>query len=100
MRDTPHFGPGAEKDILRSCKKLEVLIVDPKTPGIANPPSPDDVRFVYINMESRQHPDDGVTGTKGETDWWTRADAFVAKKRRGEIIPSWFTPHGLGCTDM
>jgi hypothetical protein len=29
-----------------------------------------------------------IIGTRGGFDFWARADAFIAKKRRGEIHPS------------
>ncbi|KAJ6551158.1 hypothetical protein B0H19DRAFT_1263849 [Mycena capillaripes] len=72
------------KDVLASCKKLEILIclhlnsISHRKAFL----SVDDVRLIYMRRSWR-YLDDWVTGTKGGMDFWARADAkFIAKKRR------------------
>jgi hypothetical protein len=52
----------------------------------------DDVNFVYMDLGYRNvYLCDGwLAQTRGGIDFWARADAFVEKKRRGEIQPSSF----------
>ncbi|KAF7377275.1 hypothetical protein MSAN_00147800 [Mycena sanguinolenta] len=76
------------KDILVSCKNLQVLIV-----GVIEDvklfPSIDDARFLVFRPSGKYEFDLGwVAETRGGIDFWARADAFVAKKQRGEIQPS------------
>ncbi|KAJ7182925.1 hypothetical protein C8R43DRAFT_1116537 [Mycena crocata] len=47
----------------------------------------DDVPVVGIVLEDDDYEADWVAGTKGGSDFWARADAFVGKRRRGEIEP-------------
>jgi hypothetical protein len=47
-----------------------------------------DPRFVSMVLSSEAYVLDWQTGIRGGMDFWARADAFVAKKRRGEIEPS------------
>ncbi|KAF7365694.1 hypothetical protein MVEN_00443100 [Mycena venus] len=64
-------------------------------PAVAQLPSVDDVRFVCMGLDDEDYREDWINGTKGEKDFWARADAFVAKKRRGEIKPvsrCWIEP--------
>ncbi|KAJ7734184.1 hypothetical protein DFH07DRAFT_780408 [Mycena maculata] len=77
-------------EIFGSCRKLEVLV------GINRYPihfhdggmiSIDDARFVYMQRRHFEHAADWLAGTRGGLDFWARADAFIAKKRRGEIRP-------------
>ncbi|KAJ7765961.1 hypothetical protein B0H14DRAFT_2970042 [Mycena olivaceomarginata] len=46
-----------------------------------------DPRFVSMVLSSEAYVLDWQTGIRGGMDFWARADAFVAKKRRGEIEP-------------
>jgi hypothetical protein len=47
----------------------------------------EDVRLVCLPVpEEYEH--DWITGVNGGLDFWTRAELFVGKKRRGEIKPS------------
>ncbi|KAJ7032266.1 hypothetical protein C8F04DRAFT_1107766 [Mycena alexandri] len=72
--------------ILAASEGLKVLIdydYLPYTPELDNAGSDD--RFVF--MKIRTFVEDWVRGTRGEMDYWARADMFVAKKRRGEIQP-------------
>ncbi|KAJ7131421.1 hypothetical protein C8R44DRAFT_978275 [Mycena epipterygia] len=73
-------------ELLSNCKKLEVLICM-SSYGYAYdiPPSIDDVRFVCMVVTDDDYQEDWIIGTKGGMDFWARADAFVAKRRRGEI---------------
>ncbi|KAJ6564535.1 hypothetical protein B0H19DRAFT_1068073 [Mycena capillaripes] len=60
--------------------------------------SVEDNRFVYMLNLDCPNVDDWLIGTKGGMDAWARAEAFVAKKRRGEIEPSLsLYPQGLRC---
>ncbi|KAJ6564560.1 hypothetical protein B0H19DRAFT_1258991 [Mycena capillaripes] len=56
-------------------------------PKLMRHPCLDDHRVVWISRDSAQ-VDKWLAGTKGGMDYWARANAFVLKKRRGEIIPS------------
>ncbi|KAF7357775.1 hypothetical protein MVEN_00823500 [Mycena venus] len=86
--------PEVEQNILASCQNLQVLIVGGAEPEVDEPeelPSIDDVRFLYMDAKFESESD-WVNGKRGRKDWWARADAFVAKKRRGEIHPSLSDP--------
>ncbi|KAJ7605939.1 hypothetical protein DFH06DRAFT_1348359 [Mycena polygramma] len=48
----------------------------------------DDARVVYMAVSDAKYEEEWVIGTRGGLDFWARADAFIAKKRRGEIEPS------------
>lgn len=48
----------------------------------------DDARFVVMVLLDDAYTEDWVIGTRGGLDFWGRADAFITKKRRGEIKPS------------
>ncbi|KAJ7131398.1 isoprenoid synthase domain-containing protein [Mycena epipterygia] len=75
-------------ELLSKCKTLEVLIrMDSTGNPYDNPLSIEDVRFVCMVMEDDAYVGDWIIGTKGGMDFWARADAFVAKRRRGEIKP-------------
>ncbi|KAJ7779081.1 hypothetical protein B0H16DRAFT_1838334 [Mycena metata] len=71
------------------CKKLEVLICM----HIALPDESEvleevhDERFLHMFLHNSQYPADWVTGARGGSDFWVRAEAFIGKKRRGEIQP-------------
>ncbi|KAJ6598110.1 hypothetical protein DFH09DRAFT_1303926 [Mycena vulgaris] len=74
--------------VLAACTRLEVLIDMQSTPPAAEHLlCVDDVRFVYLVVADTDYASDWVVGTKGGLDFWARADAFLAKKRRGEIKP-------------
>ncbi|KAJ7111323.1 hypothetical protein C8R44DRAFT_985491 [Mycena epipterygia] len=74
--------------LLSQCRKLEVLIrMAGSAPHPSDLPSIDDVRFVSMVVPDRDYEGDWIIGTKGEMDFWARADAFVAKRRRGEVKP-------------
>ncbi|KAK7051905.1 hypothetical protein R3P38DRAFT_3386552 [Favolaschia claudopus] len=47
-----------------------------------------DVRFVSLSLDDDAYLQDWVVGTQGGTDFWARADAFIAKRRHGDIKPS------------
>ncbi|KAJ7488982.1 hypothetical protein FB451DRAFT_681331 [Mycena latifolia] len=75
--------------VLSTCTQLAVL-VDMRS---APPPyvewlSADDARFICIVVADVAYARDWFAGTQDDSDFWARADAFVAKKRRGEIRPS------------
>ncbi|KAJ7255634.1 hypothetical protein C8J57DRAFT_1517927 [Mycena rebaudengoi] len=76
--------------ILRACDKLQVLVDMYFTQEAVDhsreaPYAIDDPRFVMIiNLNYFK---DLVVGANGGTDFWIRAERFVAKKRRGEIQP-------------
>ncbi|KAJ6566951.1 hypothetical protein B0H19DRAFT_715836 [Mycena capillaripes] len=91
-----YFGFKIAGDILAGCKKLEVLldIEDPLVVSLIPESlerlnSLDDHRLVCMVMEDcpTDYMDDWIPGVKGGPDRWSRAEAFIAKKRRGEINP-------------
>ncbi|KAJ7753158.1 hypothetical protein B0H16DRAFT_1544639 [Mycena metata] len=75
--------------ILAASESLKVLIDCnniPYTPELDDASSDD--RFVFLKIRTiRTFVEDWVRGTRGEMDYWARADMFVAKKARGEIKP-------------
>ncbi|KAJ7488926.1 hypothetical protein FB451DRAFT_1390123 [Mycena latifolia] len=82
-------------DILSQYPKLVVLISmnDAEYPTVVNKeelPSIDDARFVCMELSYGNYVDDWLAATKGDVDFWVRAERFIAKKRRGEIQPSTF----------
>ncbi|KAJ7866965.1 hypothetical protein B0H14DRAFT_357454 [Mycena olivaceomarginata] len=80
------------QDILAACKSLRVFVFRPlRTRGglpVEILPSTDDVRFVYMDLQYPDFEGGWIVQTRGGTDFWARADAFVGKKRRGEIRPA------------
>ncbi|KAJ6564593.1 hypothetical protein B0H19DRAFT_1259019 [Mycena capillaripes] len=87
MRNRLREQAAVEKQILVSCRGLEALIIPVPLEGrTAQYLSIEDVRFVYMVVQ--YHEDDWVIGASGGMDFWARADAFIAKRRRGEIEPS------------
>ncbi|KAJ7879057.1 hypothetical protein B0H14DRAFT_2710387 [Mycena olivaceomarginata] len=70
---------GADK-ILAACRKLQVLIGMHE--GRFGP------RFLTMVLSTEDYVVDWKIGVQGGMDFWARADAFVAKRRRGEIEPS------------
>ncbi|KAJ7489305.1 hypothetical protein FB451DRAFT_686637 [Mycena latifolia] len=78
--------------VLEDCTRLQILVhlwnpyySEPAREIATNPPV-SDVRFVvgvFLN-----YWDDWEVGARGGTDFWVAADAFVARKRRGEIEAS------------
>jgi hypothetical protein len=97
----------AARDILTACKALRVFVLNPiywrtNSEFPESLPSMDDVRFVYLNLGFRNsHLWDGwVFQTRGGIDFWARADAFVAKKGRGEIQPGSSHPIGAATFNL
>ncbi|KAJ6598390.1 hypothetical protein DFH09DRAFT_1394599 [Mycena vulgaris] len=77
------------RHVLDQCSHLQLVVNFLHTPDIevarriaASPPVAD-VRFVVYVCDN--YWDDWYTGTRGGNDFWAAADAFVARKRRGEI---------------
>ncbi|KAJ7677798.1 hypothetical protein DFH06DRAFT_560978 [Mycena polygramma] len=97
-----HYGFHVLADLLESCEKLQVLVFLHRIPAgqrmYLN--SVEDPRFVFMALPIDDQVDDWVLGTRGGNDVWARADAFVAKKLRGEIEPRarcWIEAHdGIG----
>ncbi|KAJ7081426.1 hypothetical protein C8R44DRAFT_992302 [Mycena epipterygia] len=80
--------PTVGTELLSKCKKLEILIhMAGEVFDGDDLPSIDDVRFVSMVLSDDEYEEDWILGTKGGMDFWARADAFVAKRRRGEIKP-------------
>ncbi|KAJ7131407.1 hypothetical protein C8R44DRAFT_871899 [Mycena epipterygia] len=71
--------------LLSKCNKLEALLRMENT--YDDPLSIDDIRFVCMILPDADYEEDWILGAKGGMDFWARADAFVAKRRRGEIKP-------------
>ncbi|KAJ7609561.1 hypothetical protein DFH06DRAFT_1346285 [Mycena polygramma] len=79
------------RDVLARCPKLRALIdMDDSFVGPDDLAPIDDARVVYMAVSDAKYEEDWVIGTLGGLDFWARADAFIAKKRRGEIKPSAF----------
>ncbi|KAJ7147859.1 hypothetical protein C8R43DRAFT_1129416 [Mycena crocata] len=71
------------REILSDCAHLEVLVVTGKLTGEEKPSLNDD-RLVITRIHEF-YPRDWEIGARGGMDFWTAADLFIAKKRRGEI---------------
>lgn len=84
------------EELLASCKKLEVMVflhhIPDAQPIYVSLKRVEDPRFVFMPLPAADRVDDWVRGTRGGTDFWAQADAFIAKKWRGEIEPSGFSP--------
>ncbi|KAJ6564559.1 hypothetical protein B0H19DRAFT_1141418 [Mycena capillaripes] len=82
------WGVNVATQTLASCSKLEVLVCTHPSPAphsdLLNPIA--DEQFVYIAVPDPLR--DWITGTNGCMDYWACAEAFVVKKRRGEIQPN------------
>ncbi|KAJ7872945.1 hypothetical protein B0H13DRAFT_2058917 [Mycena leptocephala] len=75
-------------ELLARCKTLEALIdMHGSPPGPGYLRSVDDLRFVSMVVSDEDYVIEWIIGTRGGFDFWARADAFIAKKRRGEIHP-------------
>ncbi|KAJ7607243.1 hypothetical protein FB45DRAFT_948543 [Roridomyces roridus] len=93
--EVPRLTTSAVTPFLDTCKRLQVLI---NTHGMLRfgPPARvlgadtdgfyDDPRFVLLG--SRLRGDNDVELRGGPWDSWTRAETFIQKKRRGEIVPA------------
>ncbi|KAJ7677794.1 hypothetical protein DFH06DRAFT_1316594 [Mycena polygramma] len=76
-------------EILASCPNLKLLVLHQGLSPAHNLPVIDDARYVcMLNADIADCYEDWIVGIRGGLDFWARADAFVAKKRRGEIKPS------------
>ncbi|KAJ6482709.1 hypothetical protein C8R45DRAFT_1215420 [Mycena sanguinolenta] len=82
-------GAALAKEILTTCENLDVLVVNmTRTADVKLFPAIDDVRFLLFQHARKAEFIRGwVSETRGGVDFWARADAFVAKKKRGEIQP-------------
>ncbi|KAJ6564571.1 hypothetical protein B0H19DRAFT_1068108 [Mycena capillaripes] len=84
-----HYCAEVAPDVLAPCRNLEVLVCMHTSYDLErrNLSSVEDIRFVHMAPnQNRAH--DWLTGVEGGMDTWARADAFAAKRRRGEIKPS------------
>ncbi|KAF7364245.1 Zn(2)-C6 fungal-type domain-containing protein [Mycena sanguinolenta] len=78
--------------ILGMCRKLQVIIsmeTEDSTEWLMLSATVDDwePRFVGMVVTTENYASDWETGLRGGSDFWARADAFVAMRRRGEIEP-------------
>ncbi|KAJ6448785.1 hypothetical protein C8R47DRAFT_1266999 [Mycena vitilis] len=81
--------PKLATEILASCPNLKVLVLHQGLRPAHDLPVIDDIRYVcMLNADIADCYEDWIVGVRGGVDFWARADAFVAKKRRGEINPS------------
>jgi hypothetical protein len=80
------------QDILAACKSLRVFVFHPlyTQGGLKSLPSIHDIRVVYIDLQYPDFAEGWIAQTRGGTDHWARAEAFVEKKRRREILPGSF----------
>ncbi|KAJ7488963.1 hypothetical protein FB451DRAFT_1552894 [Mycena latifolia] len=83
--------------LLSACPKIAVLIFmsDDDDVTVEERPSVDDARFMCMELSYGDYLDDWLAGTKGDVDFWVRAERFIAKKRLEEIQPSsrcWIEP--------
>ncbi|KAJ7342907.1 hypothetical protein DFH08DRAFT_873757 [Mycena albidolilacea] len=76
--------------VFSRCRKLEALIgFYTLIPDPRHLRSIDDLRFVTMNVSDDDYVVEWVIGTRGGWDFWARADAFIKKRIKGEIEPSW-----------
>ncbi|KAJ6482592.1 hypothetical protein C8R45DRAFT_1215351 [Mycena sanguinolenta] len=79
------------RNVLTVCKNLQVLVFlhFGKSMGgkRENIPLVDDDRFVRMLTHFGWNEEDWITGSNVGMDFWTSAEIFIAKKRRGEIVP-------------
>ncbi|KAJ7342933.1 hypothetical protein DFH08DRAFT_1081917 [Mycena albidolilacea] len=78
--------PALAMEILTGCQALKVLITTDS--GLETRPSIDDIRFVYMRLRYPCFQDGWLAETQGGIDHWACADAFIAKRQRGEIQPA------------
>ncbi|KAF7377395.1 Tyrosinase central domain-containing protein [Mycena sanguinolenta] len=79
------------RNVLAVCKNLQVLVFLHLGRSMGgkreNIPSAEDDRFVRMLTHFGWSEEDWITGSNGGMDFWTSAEIFIAKKRRGEIVP-------------
>ncbi|KAF7328663.1 hypothetical protein MSAN_02467900 [Mycena sanguinolenta] len=93
------------RNILTAYKNLRVLIFLHlrwnKYPKAEDFPSTEDDRLLYMLSEDAWNEEHWVTGSNRGVDFWVSAEVFIAKKRRGEIVPNtrcWIEKEdGIGC---
>ncbi|KAK7055721.1 hypothetical protein R3P38DRAFT_2499763 [Favolaschia claudopus] len=80
---------------LSKCRGLEALVdMHGGNPNEIHPtfqddaPCTADMRFVSMALGDNAYLRDWVVGTQGGMDFWARADAFIVKRRHGDIKPS------------
>lgn len=77
------------RDVLVRCGRLQTLVdMHNFERRSENLQSIDDVRYVCMVVSDEDYLEEWIIATRGGLDFWARADAFIAKKRRGEIKPS------------
>ncbi|KAJ7872523.1 hypothetical protein B0H14DRAFT_2721986 [Mycena olivaceomarginata] len=82
--------PREATQVFSRCRKLEALIgFYTLVPDPRHLRSIDDLRFVTMNVSDDDYVMEWVIGTRGGWDFWARADAFIKKRKKGEIEPSW-----------
>ncbi|KAJ7268195.1 hypothetical protein B0H12DRAFT_1097451 [Mycena haematopus] len=97
---------GVATAVLGICPKLQVIISmhnDARTHlhmlfATAKDIDDPELRFVSMVLSSEDYASDWETGIRGGSDFWARADAFVAMRHRGEIKPKsrYWIDHGDG----
>jgi hypothetical protein len=83
-------------DILRNCRSLRALVsmdndrrsADELAESVLDSYPINDPRFVMVALSYDEYVEDWCAGAKCGSDYWFRADMFIAKKLRGEIQPS------------
>ncbi|KAJ6598394.1 hypothetical protein DFH09DRAFT_1131675 [Mycena vulgaris] len=92
LNDNLSYGDNFLRRVLTQCPHLQLLVNFLHTSdidiarGIAASPPVADVRFVVYLYDS--YWDEWYNGARGGDDFWATADAFVERKRRGEIEAS------------
>ncbi|KAJ7677769.1 hypothetical protein DFH06DRAFT_560143 [Mycena polygramma] len=77
--------------VLALCANISMLVARHPRPPTLNKELHllfDDDRLVNVLLPNLACEEDWITGAKGGMDFWACAEAFIAKKRRGEIEPS------------
>ncbi|KAJ7028843.1 hypothetical protein C8F04DRAFT_50204 [Mycena alexandri] len=77
--------PSLAPHILASSKKFKVLVTYSDISG----KELDNADDRYVNIGVHKFAEQWLMGTRGGNNFWARAEAFIAKKRRGEIQPVW-----------
>ncbi|KAJ7126349.1 hypothetical protein C8R44DRAFT_980137 [Mycena epipterygia] len=79
--------------LLEGCTHLEALVnfydsTPPSMEELAARIHSNDLRLVLMKFPTwDEHIKDWTVGTNGGQDFWSRADLFISKRRRGEIQP-------------
>ncbi|KAJ7062454.1 hypothetical protein B0H15DRAFT_463526 [Mycena belliarum] len=85
-----------EPEDIPALKKIEVLVImELSKPHYLSMYSFDDPRIVVMWLNNEEYAEDWLNGTRGDPDFWARAELFIGMRRREEIYPNsrcWIEP--------